>query len=454
MNKFKTILVYACALLIGLHLAVTGALAETKVSGSIDATATVYKSEKSSIYRTGLFWKGFGSLNLDVDFNENVALHTNGRISYRSNKAESPKQWNYDLYYLYVDARLSQGIGIQAGRILDIKNLQYTYYDGIDLQYTNKISDKFTFTIDGYGGMIVKSDYIDKEDKNKDFINPTVNYLLSKRKYVNAHDVTNIVNKQRAGDYVAGAKVTFLANEVGIFNVDYQALLNNSKLAEHYVSLDFDTFFSKIVQIYGNGTFDIIGKMPSKTLVAVKITPIKLVSIVAEHEYYRPVFMKDSFWNTHFQKYASHEATARLIFSISDTMSADLKYGRIFFPGPGKQGNEVGANFEHRDLAKFGLKAGVDYINGPEGDRLTASATLTRRFKMLDFLVGGGITLVGEDQVYFNGFRPAPFATLGLDIIPCKGVIISANGEYSMDNKYLYNLKGLFSVKYLFSTEK
>ena len=462
MNTIKAIVVYACAIATLLHLAAPSGSAEEaktagsspKVSGSVDVTASIYKSEKPSIYQTAMFWKAFGSLNLDVDFNDSVSLHTNGRISYISNKAESPRQWHYDLYFLYVDAQLPQGFAIQAGRILDIKNLVYTYYDGLNLQYSNKVSDKFTVTVDAYGGIVVKDDYLEKENKNLDFINPTWGYYLTKRKYINSHDVQNLASQQRSGDYLGGAKASFLANDIGIFNVDYQAIFNKSKLAEHYVSLDFDTFFSKIVQIYGYGTFDLIGKLPSKTLLAVKITPVQLVSIVVEHEYYRPVFMKDSFWDTHFEKYANHEAVARLIFAISDKMTADLKYGRIFYAGAHKQGNEVAVNFEHRDLAKMALRVGADYINGPDGDRLTARAMLSRRVHMFDFLVGGGISLVGEDQLFFNGFRPAPFATAGVDITPCKGLIMTANGEYSMDNKFKYNIKGLFSVKYLFSTEK
>jgi hypothetical protein len=403
-----------------------------KVSGLFDTTVYSYSTENEDLSGTESSYRIHEGIILDIDFSEKFGFHTNNRITYRTNELEDSEQLDLNLYYGYLDYQMGT-TALQIGRIMDVNNLVFTCYDGARVQHGFTFS-KHRFTVDLYGGLMVNDDYLEDEKYPYGF---------------NSFDYRNLLIEQRQGDYIGGAKANVLARGIGIFSIDYQMIYNDSALAEQYVSCDFDTLFSKRIKFYGYGTFDLIEPSPSNTLVASRIQVIDSLSVILEHEYYRPVYIKDSYFWSYFKPYGSQEVSAMLIYTITQAIIVDMRYGKILYDGDDETGDEISGSFEHRGLYDFSIKATAEYITGPEGDRITAQMFLRRRIFKLDALAGGGVVYYNEDELA-ESFDRAYFAILGADMKALDNVILSATGEYYSNPNYTYDLRGLFSAKYLF----
>jgi hypothetical protein len=402
-----------------------------KVSGLLDTTVYTYSTENEELSGTESSYRIHEGVILDIDFSERFSFHTNNRITYRTNELEDSEQLDLNLYYGYLDCQMGTTT-MQVGRIMDVNNLIFTCYDGARVQHGFTLS-KHRFTVDLYGGLMVNDDYLEDEKYPYGF---------------NSFDYRNLFIEQRQGDYIGGAKANVLARGIGIFSIDYQMIYNDSALAEQYVSCDFDTLFSKRIKFYGYGTFDLIEPSPSNTMVASRIQVVESLSVILEHEYYRPVYIKDSYFWSYFKPYGSQEVSALLIYAITPAMIADVRYGKILYDGDDETGDEISGSFEHRGFFDFSMKVTTEYITGPEGDRLTAQIFLKRRIFKLDALAGGGVVYYSEDEL--DSFSTAYFAILGADMKALENVMLSATGEYYNNPNYTYDLRGLFSVKYIF----
>jgi hypothetical protein len=402
-----------------------------KVSGLLDTTVYTYSTENEDLSGTESSYRMHEGIILDLDFSDKFSFHTNNRITYRTNDLEDSEQLDLNLYYGYLDYQMDRTI-LQVGRIMDVNNLIFTCYDGTCVQHGFSFS-KYRFTVDLYGGLMVNDDYLEDEKYPYGF---------------NSFDYRNLFIEQRQGDYIGGAKANVIARGIGIFSVDYQMIYNDSALAEQYVSCDFDTLFSKRIKFYGYGTFDLIEPSPSNTLVASRIQIVDSLSVILEHEYYRPVYIKDSYFWSYFKPYGSQELSALLVYAITQAMIVDVRYGKILYDGDEETGDEISASFEHRGFYELSMKATTEYITGPEGDRITAQVFLKRRIFKLDALAGGGVVNYNEGEP--DSFTTAYFAMVGADMKALENVVLSATGEYYNNPEYTYDLRGLFSVKYLF----
>ncbi len=404
-----------------------------KISGFSDTSFYIYGTENEDLSGTETYYRGHESIVLDIDFSQKLSFHTNNRVTYRSNTYEDEEQVDLNLFYGYIDYQASDKLGLQCGRIMDVSNLSYTYYDGGNIEYRMNVS-KNRFTLDVYGGLIVNDDYLEDENYPYGF---------------NSFDYRNFLIEQRTGDYLGGTKVNLFSRGIGIFTLNYQMLYNEGALAEQYASFDFDTLFSRRVKFYGYGTYDLIEPSPANMLAAAQVNPLDSLSLIMEYEYIRPVYIKDSYFWSYFEPYGSQEVSALIIYSITPAMILDLKYGRIFYEADGKQGDEVSGSFEHRELFGFGVKLTGEYITGPEGERALAQIVLKRKISLLNILAGGGTIFYYEDELA-SSYSQAYFALLGADMNILTRLLLSATGEYYNNPKYAYDVRGLISAKYLF----
>jgi hypothetical protein len=405
------------------------------IEGSVETTGNVYTSHDQYYNRTKIQYRAYENVAFDATFNENWSFRFNSRAVYQTQKAGSTGNWIFNFFYGYLDFN-SDLFSMQLGRIMDFNNLVYVYFDGLNLESKIKISEH-KLTLDLYTGYIVKDDYLEE------YRNPWI--LRS----FNSTDYRNMFIIQRKGDYIVGLKAELFAKNAGVFGLEYQLIFNHSAMAEHYVSLNFETMFSKVFKLYGYGTLDLIELLPSNTLAAMQINPVDLLSIVIEHEYYRPVFIKNTYFWVYFKPYGNQDVNAKLIFLVSKLLTIDLKYGVIMYDATSAVGNEVSANLEHRDLGKFGLKINTDLIIGPEGNLITTQALIKRRILFIDLLAGGGIEFYNDKSIT-SGLSTGYFATLGADIQIIKSLILSATGEFSSNKEYRYNVRGNLSLKYIF----
>jgi hypothetical protein len=424
-----------CAISALLFIMAAPALAGPAIEGSLDTVANVYSSHDQYYNRTRTECRAYENAAFDATFNDNWAFRFNSRFLYETQKRDASGNWIFNFFYGYLDFS-SDKFKMQLGRIMDFNNLVFLYFDGINLEGIIKIAEH-KLTLDVYGGFIVKDDYLD------DYRNP---WML---RSFNSTDYRNIFISQRIGDYVTGFKAEFLANKIGIFGVEYQLIFNHNVLAEHYASINFETSFSKKFKLYGYGTLDLVELLPANTLLAMQIDPVKKVSIVIEHEYYRPVFLKDSYFWIYFKPYGNQDVCARVIYMPSDKLSLDFKYALILYNTNESIGNELSFRLEHRNLAGFGLKCSADFILGPEGNLITIQAMIKRPINMIELLAGAGVEFY-NDRGVGKGMDHGYFATLGTDIKIARPVVLSATGEFASNKDYAYNIRANVSLKYLF----
>ncbi len=442
MKKTNSILIVS--ILTSLFLCVTifsgtRVFSKPSFNGMFDLSEYVYSTVTEDRKSTETNYRPYGSLLLDIQFNDKFSFHTNDRIVYRGLEIEKdgnedPEKLDLNAYYGYFNYKLNQKINIQLGRIMDINNLVYSYYDGLNVRFTADMGNK-KFWTNVYGGLLVNDNYLDDEETIYGF---------------NSFDVRNFYIEQRTGDYISGAKVNFLLKKVFVFSIDYQMTMNESSLAEQYVSLDFDTFFSERIKLYGFGSFDVIEKKPSTTLAGIRVSPFKLISLSVEHEYYRPVFIKDSFWWLYYEPLGHQSINGILLFFFSPIVTLETKYSRLIYEGEDEQGDEVSVTLEDRSILGFGISLTGEYLKGPEGEKRTGIGSIKRRFfNFVDISAGGGMVQFTEDpesSELSSGYVAR--GALGIRIL--NRLIISADAEYFNNPKYLYDIRTLISVKYIF----
>lgn len=412
------------------------ALAEAKIGGTLETGGYVYSPRPYDFLgATSTQYRIYENVSFDAAFNENWGFHFNSRFGYQSQKREAPDSWLLNFYYGYLEYD-SDRLDFQIGRIMDFTNLVYLYFDGARIEGRVK-SGETGISLGLYGGFIVRDDYLEE------YGNP---YVL---RTFNSTDYRSLFISQRTGDYVAGASVSVQAPKAGIFGAEYQVVFNRNALAEHYASLNFETTFSKKVRLYGYGTLDLVALLPSNTLAAVQIDPADAFSLIVAHEYYRPVFLKSSYFWSYFEPYGNQEASATFIFPISKPLVLDLKYGVVMYDATSEPGHEASARIEHRDIGRFGIRAETTFITGPEGNLVTLQMTVRRRVLMLGLVAGGGIEFYNDGGLT-DGYSRGYFAALGADIEIIKQVILSLNGECSGNRDTRYDLRGSFSLKYNF----
>lgn len=407
--------------------------------GMFDMSVYTYSTVTEDRTGTDTNYRPYGSLLLDITFNDKFSFHTNDRVIYRGYEIEKdgnedPEDLDLNAYYGYVNYALNNKINIQFGRIMDINNLVYSYYDGFNVRYTTDAGNK-KFWTNVYGGLLVNDNYLDDEETIYGF---------------NSFDIRNFYIDQRTGDYVTGAKINFLLKKIFVFSMDYQVTMNENSLAEQYLSLDFDTFFSKIIKLYGFGSFDTIEKKPSTSLAGIRISPLKLISISVEHEYYRPVFIKDSYWWLYFEPLGHQSLNGTLHFFFSPILTLETKYSRLTYESESEKGNEISAVFENRNIIGFSISLTGEYLKGPEGEKRTGIGTVKRRFfNFADISAGCGFVQYTEDPDS-SSFLTGYVLRGALGIRFFNRLIVSADAEYFNNPKYLYDIRSLLSVKYLF----
>ncbi|MFC1670283.1 hypothetical protein ACFL20_07800 [Spirochaetota bacterium] len=422
----------AFAVLIFIQLALP-LLSSPKYKGVLDTT--VYTSGSDGDAGKRSYTQVHEWILFDLNIMKDFSFHLNNRFTYIHENSDTQEDWNLNLYYIYLEYMfLNKHLTVQLGRIMEVSNMFYLFYDGASVDYKfNMLGHKFSAKL--YGGVIVNDDYIEEDNKL---------YSLS------SFDYRNLFKGQRSGDYVVGAKTNYFIKKIANFGLDYQVIMNESELAEHYLSVDFDTVFSKKVKVFGYGTFDLIEGTPSNALLASRLNLFKSMLILVQYEYFRPVFIKDSYFWTYFLPYGNHELSATLIYFITKNIIADAKYGRIIYDSKDAEGgNHLSAGIEHKDLYKFGLKFNFAYMNGAEGDRINLQLTATRKISIVKLLLGGG-TVFYKDDFEKDEFKNAFFIFLGADSRVLKSLILSVTGEYYKAPYTDYDLRGIFSVKYLF----
>ncbi|MBN1497918.1 MAG: hypothetical protein JXA07_14190 [Spirochaetes bacterium] len=404
------------------------------IEGSVETAGNVYATYNRYRNSSKLQYRVFENVTFDATFDQNWFFRFNSRIIYQTQKGGATGNWVFNFFYGYLDFS-GEKIGFQLGRIMDFNNLVYLCFDGLNLESTIGIGDH-RLSLDLYGGFIVRDDYLEE------YRNPWV--LRS----FNGTDYRNIFIRQRMGDYIAGFKAEFFAKNAGIFGVEYQLVFNRNAIAEHYASLNFDTMFSKVFKLYGYGTLDLVELRPSNTLFGVQVDPLDLLSLVFEHEYYRPVFIKNSYFWTYFEPFGNQEASATLVIFVSKLLTIDIKYGAVIYDGEPNIGNDVSCNLEHRDFFGFGVRIGAEMIVGPEGNLITCQTMIKRRISVFDFLAGGGGEFYNEKSLA-AGLSAGYFATLGVDVEIVKSLVLSAAGSLAGNKDYRYDVRGNISLKYL-----
>ncbi len=431
-------------------LFIASAWGEAKIEGTLETAGYIYSPRSYNFLRaTVKQYRIYENVSFDATFNENWGFQFDSRFGYQSQKREAPDNWLINFYYGYLEYD-SDRFNFQLGRIMDFTNLVYLYFDGTRLEVKNKIGEN-RLNLSVYGGVIVRDDYLE-EYGNPYALSPfnsLFGSFISPLRTFNSSDYRSMFISQRMGDYVAGASISLHAPDAGIFGADYQVVLNRNALAEHYASLNFETTFSKKIRLYGYGTLDLVALLPSNTLAAVQVDPVDALSLIVAHEYYRPVFLKNSYFWSYFEPYGNQEASATFIFPISKPLVLDARYGIIMYDATSKIGHEASARIEHRDVKRFGIRAETTFITGPEGNLVALQMMLRRRVFMLGLIAGGGIEFYNDGKLT-DGYSRGYFATLGGDIEIIKQVILSLNGECSGNRDTRYDLRGTFSLKYNF----
>lgn len=423
-------------LVLAFTVCIAPAWAEAKIEGTLETAGYVYTPRSYDFLGSSTTqYRIYENVSFDAAFNENWGFRFNSRFGYQSQKREAPDNWLLNFYYGYLEYD-SDRIDFQLGRIMDFTNLVYLYFDGARVQGNVKAGES-RLSLGVYGGVIVRDDYLEE------YGNP---YVL---RTFNSADYRSLFISQRTGDYVAGASVSIHAPQAGIFGADYQIVFNRNALAEHYASLSIETTFSRKIRLYGYGTLDLVGLLPSNTLAAFQADPVDAFSLVVAHEYYRPVFLKNSDFWSYFDPYGNQEVSATLIFPISKPLVLDARYGIIMYDSASEVGHEVSARIEHRNVKRFGIRAETTFITGPEGNLVTLQMTVRRRVLMLGLMAGGGIEFYNDGKLT-AGYSRGYFATLGADIEILKQVILSLNGECSGNRETRYDLRGTLSLKYNF----
>ena len=425
----------AAVLLIALLLAVP-AWSEPTIEGTLDTGGYVYTPRPYDFTGSGATqYRIYENVSFDATFNESWSFHFNTRFGYQSLNRESQNSVILNFYYGYAEYS-SEKLDFQFGRIMDFTNLVYLYFDGAKLEGKLKAGDN-KITLGCYGGVIVKDDYLEQ------YGNP---YVL---RTFNSTDYRNLFITQRLGDYVAGVNLSLYAPKAVIFGADYQIVLNHNALAEHYASLNIETAFSKKVKLYGYGTMDLVELLPSSTLAAIQIDPVDAFSLVVAHEYYRPVFLKNSYFWTFFDPFGNQDVSATFIFPITRTLTLDAKYAAIFYDSTSEVGQELNASIEQRNINRWGVKAEANFITGPDGNLATFQLMLRRRILMVGLNAGGGIEFYNSGKLT-DGYAKGYFATLGADIEIVKRVILALSGECSGSKDTRFDVRGTFSLKYNF----
>ncbi len=415
------------------------AFAKTDIDGMFDLSTSIYSTINEDRSDTDTNYRPYGSLLLNIAFNDKFSFHTNDRIVYRGLETEKdanedPENLDLNAYYGYINYRVNNKVNIQLGRIMDVANLVYSYYDGLNLRFKTDLGNG-SFWTNVYGGLLVNDDYLDDEETLYGY---------------NSFDVRNFSIEQRTGDYICGAQVNYFLKRRFIVSLDYQMTMNDNSLAEQYVSLDFDTFFSQRIKLYGFGTLDTIEKKPSASLAGIRVNPLKLISLSVEHEYYRPVFIKDSYWWLYFESLAHQSYNGILYFFFSPIVTLTTKYSRLIYEGDSETGNDISATLEDRKILGFSISLTGEFLKGPEGEKRTGMGAIERRFfNFIDIRAGGGMVQYTEDPE--SGDLSSGYLVRGdLGINFDNRLIISADAEYFNNPKYLYDTRFFISVKYLF----
>jgi hypothetical protein len=412
------------------------AWAEPTIEGTLETGGYVYTPRPYDFAGTGATqYRIYENVSFDATFNADWSFHFNTRVGYQSQRRESQDGVILNFYYGYVEYS-SDRLDFQFGRIVDFTNLVYLYFDGAKLEGKMKAGDN-RINLGCYGGVIVRDDYLEE------YGNP---YVL---RTFNSTDYRSLFISQRLGDYVAGATLSVYAPKAVIFGADYQIVFNRNALAEHYASLNIETAFSKKVKLYGYGTLDLVQLLPSNTLAAIQIDPVDTFSLIVAHEYYRPVFLKHSYFWTYFAPFGNQDVSATFIFPITKTLTLDARYGAIFYDSTSEAGQELNAAIEQRNINRFGVKAEAGFITGPEGNLVTLQMMLKRRVLMVGLVAGGGIEFYNDSKLT-DGYSRGYFATLGADIEIVKQVILALSGECSGNQDTRYDVRGTFSLKYNF----
>ncbi len=412
--------------------------AASNYSGSLETAAYTYSTMKKDLSGTETNYRLYENVLFDFKFNDRVSFSTNNRVIYRGLETrkdanEDPQRLDLNNYYTYFDFKISDSFSSQVGRIMDVNNLVFSYYDGINVIYKKKFGE-YRLGLNIYGGLLVDDDYL--EDDNRVY-------------GYNSFDVRNFYIEQRKGDYISGAKLNLASNKIGVFTLDYQTTMNDKAMAENYVSIDFDTMFSKLFKAYGYGTYDIVDKKLSNGLGGMRLSPGNLISLSAEYQYYRPVFIKDSFFWVYFTPYGHHAVTGSLLLFFTPIITFDVKYSRLIFEGANETGDEFSASLEDRSILGFGILITGSGLKSPLGDKYTGLCTIKRRFfNILDISVGGG-------AVYFDETPESTIlskayvgrAGIGLRM---GNLIISGDAEYFNNPKYKYDTRAIVSAKFIF----
>ncbi|MDH5719205.1 MAG: hypothetical protein OEZ13_01160 [Spirochaetia bacterium] len=431
MKYYKNIGRYVCAYLFFFVYPIysEGALqtvVHTYSSGKVNSETGEPYSDLSARVEQSIFLD-FGNRSLD-----GMSFHTNNKISYRTEKNGMLEQFYYNLYYAYFD-RKEDKLHWQAGRIFSINSFSLTHYDGLNIEYEILKN----LTIGAYGGFIVHDDYIENVEEKKRY---------------NSFDYRTIFLDERGGDNIEGARVSYIDSEYGGYQLDYQIVQDSGKIAEHYISSNIDTtVFLNMFQFYSYVLFDFEEMLPASALSGLKILPENYLVFILEHEYYRPVFLSDSFWAKTFDPYDTNEGRFKTVTMIDDYFNISLSYGAIFYQVEKKKpAHSVQLLLNHYNLSKFNLKFLTEYVNSVLGDQLKSQFQLMRDFDYVIASFGGGMIFYQEDidkkPLSSKGF----FLDLGLKRKLYKVVELSLFAEAYNNFKYDFDLRGIFAVKYKF----
>ena len=88
-------------------------------------------------------------------------------------------------------------------------------------------------------------------------------------------------------------------------------------------------------------------------------------------------------------------------------------------------------------------------LNGPEGDTRTLQLNLRRPVSIIKLNAGGGIIYYREDTG-IDEFSRSFYCTFGIDSEITESLLLSITGDYYKAPDYDYNIRGIFSIKYIF----
>ncbi|MDH5716598.1 MAG: hypothetical protein OEZ22_03055 [Spirochaetia bacterium] len=408
--------------------------------GTVDPQTDKTKSKLSARVDQNIFLD-FGNRAVD-----GMSFHTNNRVSYTTEKNGEIDQFYYEMFYTYFD-RKDGKLHWQAGRIFNVNSFSMNNYDGFNISY-NIIDD---LTLGVFAGFIVKDDYVESLDKEQRF---------------NSFDYRNFFIDERGGDIIEGFRANYASKVFGTYQLEYQASQNFYRLVEHYVSIDADTpLFYNIFQFYGYGLFDLEAGLPAGAIAGFNIMPLDYLYFDLEYEYYRPVFLSDSFWAL-FETFSSHEGRLKTTGKINSYFYVSLAYGALIFPKPdqkkstGEQhtitqeaesmGHSVELSVKHYNFYKFGFNFLTEYLKSPLGDNLKTMFEVNRDFNYVKIILGGGAIFYQaeyNDPIFSKkGF----FGTLGAERTFFKSLNLNGYMEFYNNFKYDFDLRGIVSITYNF----